>query len=541
MRTPLRNRTKWLVILTLLLYGILVSVAPASAQAIPVNIGENKTGELTAAVPSAEFVLTTPTAQNARIQVLAITPGFAPSFTVIDATNGIPVLTAGLAGNATIVQGDVALAANLSYIIQIQSANGVIGQFVLSVQQGSAIAPPTPLTLGQPVADEVNNQTQTKNYSFAADPTQILLLNVVSEDAESGPSISLRDGVSGQTLAASSSRLIGANFRIPTGAQTYLVVVSQGDSNEGEAFTLCLGTESGSITCPVSGTASAAVPTATPFATFTPLPGFTPAPIPAGGPCSVAPSGASPVNVRNGPSTSTSIVTQVAGNTIVPVMGRLADNSWYQVNVGGIIGWMSATVIRIGGICNTVPVIALPTATPTSTGTLAATFTPTATATATATGTATATPTATATATIGITPTLNFSLPPNFGSTSLTSGFVPDPFTVGITSGGPVNVSYLGGGCTGFATSSPDFSVNYTSGAFPTLRFYFIGSGDTTMIINSPSGSYFCVDDSFGTLNPTIDFNSPSSGRYDVWIGSFASGTNISGTLHVTENTGNHP
>jgi hypothetical protein len=136
---------------------------------------------------------------------------------------------------------------------------------------------------------------------------------------------------------------------------------------------------------------------------------------------------------------------------------------------------------------------------------------------------------------------LNFSLPPVFGSTALTSGFVPDPFTVGVSSGGPVNVGYLGGGCTGFATSAPTFSVNYTSGAFPTLRFYFIGSGDTTMIINTPGSSYVCVDDSFGTLNPTIDFNNPSSGRYDVWIGSFASGASVGGTLHVTENTGNHP
>ena len=104
-----------------------------------------------------------------------------------------------------------------------------------------------------------------------------------------------------------------------------------------------------------------------------------------------------------------------------------------------------------------------------------------------------------------------------------------------------MNVSYLGGGCTGHATSAPSFSVNYTSGAFPTLRFYFIGGGDTTMIINGPSGSFFCVDDSFGTLNPTIDFNSPLSGRYDVWIGTFSAGASIDGTLHVTENTGLHP
>lgn len=112
---------------------------------------------------------------------------------------------------------------------------------------------------------------------------------------------------------------------------------------------------------------------------------------------------------------------------------------------------------------------------------------------------------------------------------------------MGITGGGPANASYLGSGCAGYTTSAPSFSVNYTSGAFSLLRFYFIGGGDTTMIINSPSGSYFCNDDSFGTLNPTIDFNSPSSGRYDVWIGTFSQGGSISGTLYVTEVSGNHP
>jgi hypothetical protein len=118
---------------------------------------------------------------------------------------------------------------------------------------------------------------------------------------------------------------------------------------------------------------------------------------------------------------------------------------------------------------------------------------------------------------------------------------VPDPFTVGVTAGGPASVTYLGGGCTGHASAAPTFSVNYTSGAFPTFRFYYIGTADTTMIINTPGGSYVCVDDSFGTLNPTIDFNTPSSGRYDVWIGTYAAGGSDSGTLYVTENTGNHP
>ena len=178
------------------------------------------------------------------------------------------------------------------------------------------------------------------------------------------------------------------------------------------------------------------------------------------------------------------------------------------------------------------------TPTPEPSATLSATWTPTATDSGT---TATPTWTPTFTETPAAVATLNFSLPPVYGSSALTSGFVPDPFSVGVSAGGPANVSYLGGGCSGYATSAPTFSINYTSGAFPTLRFYFIGSSDTTMIVNTPSGSYFCVDDSFGTLNPTLDFQSPSSGRYDVWIGAFNAGGSVGGTLYVTENSANHP
>jgi hypothetical protein len=54
-------------------------------------------------------------------------------------------------------------------------------------------------------------------------------------------------------------------------------------------------------------------------------------------------------------------------------------------------------------------------------------------------------------------------------------------------------------------------------------------------------GNFYCVNDSFATVNPTIDFNNPAGGSYDVWIGSYAANTTISGTLYLTENSGNHP
>ncbi|MFH2102337.1 MAG: hypothetical protein ABIJ39_03145 [Chloroflexota bacterium] len=136
---------------------------------------------------------------------------------------------------------------------------------------------------------------------------------------------------------------------------------------------------------------------------------------------------------------------------------------------------------------------------------------------------------------------LNYSQPPNYGNQNLNSGFVPDPFQIGMTSGGNVNVSYLGGGCSGFATSAPDLRLNYTAGAFNLLRIYFIGSQDATLIVNNPGGSYSCVGDSFGTIHPTIDFNNPVGGSYDIWVGSYTAGTYASGTLFITEASANHP
>lgn len=61
------------------------------------------------------------------------------------------------------------------------------------------------------------------------------------------------------------------------------------------------------------------------------------------------------------------------------------------------------------------------------------------------------------------------------------------------------------------------------------------------MIVNDAYGNFYCVDDSFGTVNPTIEFNNPPAGAYDVWVGSYASGTFVSGTLYITGNISNHP
>lgn len=132
---------------------------------------------------------------------------------------------------------------------------------------------------------------------------------------------------------------------------------------------------------------------------------------------------------------------------------------------------------------------------------------------------------------------LDFGQEPFFGNATLAAGFSPDPHTVTLASGGEVSVGYLGGGCTGHAAVAPDYRINWT-GSGGALRVFFVGEdgGDTTLLINRPDGSWVCNDDwSAGTVDPGIVLENAPSGQYDIWVGSYAAGAFVGGTLHVTE------
>lgn len=124
----------------------------------------------------------------------------------------------------------------------------------------------------------------------------------------------------------------------------------------------------------------------------------------------------------------------------------------------------------------------------------------------------------------------------NFGRTSLSPGFTPDPFRVSIVSGGALTVSSLGlaSGCVGYATSDPDYILDLT-GNTSFLAIYNEGDGDTGLVVNDPNGAWHCDDDSHSGTDPRISLYNAPAGQYDVWVTSYSSGDNISGTLHVTE------
>jgi hypothetical protein len=134
----------------------------------------------------------------------------------------------------------------------------------------------------------------------------------------------------------------------------------------------------------------------------------------------------------------------------------------------------------------------------------------------------------------------DFSLEPAYGSIDLTGGFTPDPHTVAIDAGGSIDASVLGQpGCVGRIAQAPDFRLNWTagSGALP-LIFSVAADADTTLVINDAQGNWVCDDDGGEAgLNPSIRFDSPASGQYDIWVGTYSEGDLQPSTLNISELT----
>jgi len=67
------------------------------------------------------------------------------------------------------------------------------------------------------------------------------------------------------------------------------------------------------------------------------------------------------LNFRSGPGTNYGVLTQLGTNSVLPVVGRLGDNSWYQLNNFGSLGWVAGGFVNLyGSQCVSVPVIQAP-------------------------------------------------------------------------------------------------------------------------------------------------------------------------------------
>lgn len=64
------------------------------------------------------------------------------------------------------------------------------------------------------------------------------------------------------------------------------------------------------------------------------------------------------LNFRTGPSTRFEVITVLASGTLAAIVGRIADRSWWQLNVEGGLGWVSADFTTEYGDCSRIAVTA---------------------------------------------------------------------------------------------------------------------------------------------------------------------------------------
>jgi len=131
----------------------------------------------------------------------------------------------------------------------------------------------------------------------------------------------------------------------------------------------------------------------------------------------------------------------------------------------------------------------------------------------------------------------DFNAEPYYGTLDLSAGFQPDPLVRSLIAGGTTAVNSQNAGCSGFITGAPDFRLNYTTGGY-TLGIFADSDVDTTLIVRAPDGQWHCNDDSehLNGLNPGVNFPTPASGRYDIWIGVFSSDDSLKDArLVITE------
>jgi hypothetical protein len=81
------------------------------------------------------------------------------------------------------------------------------------------------------------------------------------------------------------------------------------------------------------------------------------------------------LNLRTGPGTNYPRITVLNAGAVVPIIGRLGNNQWWQVRSGVTIGWIAAEFTTVYGICAGVPIV-VPPPSPTTTA-ITATWTPT--------------------------------------------------------------------------------------------------------------------------------------------------------------------
>jgi hypothetical protein len=128
----------------------------------------------------------------------------------------------------------------------------------------------------------------------------------------------------------------------------------------------------------------------------------------------------------------------------------------------------------------------------------------------------------------------DFNAEPNYGDITLEPGFQPDPHLVSLSAGGTISATNAGNGCSGYITNAPDFRFYWSGKGSLNIKISVLSRADTTLVVNGPNGEWYCDDDAGEDVNPLVTLGS-NAGRYEIWVGTYASGDPKPAVLAISE------
>jgi len=349
------QRRNWLSFSMLVvgLYLLALGGTVLAQGTAPIQIGQNATGTLSAEANTASFALTANAGDTVMIQVLAISAGFTPNFRVLNSA-GVEVLNVANPDGKATLTGNAALGAAGVYTIVIGGENGSTGQFVLSLQAGAPLPPPTALVLNQPILATVGAETPVQVYRFDTTSLGAVGVSVLSQTPDAGALVTVFDETASKTIASSDADVVGVTYQLPAAGHAYRVEVRASGAGD-TVFSVCMGTCGTSSQAGNTGNTGNTAPAPTPQAA---APIATPEV--AATTCMAASSAGGAVNLRSGPGTKYAVLNTLPLGQTAQVIGVWTGGGWYEVTFNGGTLWVGGSVVSLSGDCTALPAVAAP-------------------------------------------------------------------------------------------------------------------------------------------------------------------------------------
>lgn len=124
---------------------------------------------------------------------------------------------------------------------------------------------------------------------------------------------------------------------------------------------------------------------------------------------------------------------------------------------------------------------------------------------------------------------------PTYGQIDLAQNFQPDPYRRDVVAGGPFSLTACGFSDIGWVAADPDFDLYYTTTGGYDLTIAVESTVDTILLVNGPDGTWYYDDDNGIGAGAKVTISNPTSGLYDIWIGTYDINSNTNGVLVITE------